>query len=184
MYTFLAWGSKHCVPVCVFLSLFQMVPGGGAVPTMQRIPLPGAEMLEEEPLYVNAKQYHRILKRRQARAKLEAEGKIPKERRVSLFFQPFHIKGHIENFRIGCLKTWSRACMVKYNERQVRKCALLFVMMKWPSNQHWYGGGPTLIHNVKLAVIQLRFPMMSILISWTNRSSNQILLSLFWCLSD
>lgn len=59
-----------------------MVPGGGGVSTMQRIPLPGAEMLEEEPLYVNAKQYHRILKRRQARAKLEAEGKIPKERRV------------------------------------------------------------------------------------------------------
>lgn len=60
----------------------QMVPGAGSVPAIQRIPLPGAEMLEEEPLYVNAKQYHRILKRRQARAKLEAEGKIPKERRV------------------------------------------------------------------------------------------------------
>lgn len=70
--------------------LDQMVPGGGAVPTMQRIPLPGAEMLEEEPLYVNAKQYHRILKRRQARAKLEAEGKIPKERRVRLIFFPQH----------------------------------------------------------------------------------------------
>ena len=42
--------------------------------------VPGAtEMLEEEPLYVNPKQYHRILKRRQARAKLEAEGRIPKE---------------------------------------------------------------------------------------------------------
>lgn len=64
---------------------YQMVPGGGGVPTMQRIPLPGAEMLEEEPLYVNAKQYHRILKRRQARAKLEAEGKIPKERRVCFY---------------------------------------------------------------------------------------------------
>ncbi|XP_044747706.1 nuclear transcription factor Y subunit alpha [Coccinella septempunctata] len=46
----------------------------------QRIPINGNEFLEEEPLYVNAKQYRRILKRRQARAKLEAEGKIPKER--------------------------------------------------------------------------------------------------------
>uniref|UniRef100_UPI0037E71FCB nuclear transcription factor Y, alpha, like isoform X3 n=1 Tax=Semicossyphus pulcher TaxID=241346 RepID=UPI0037E71FCB len=64
--------------------MVMMVPGGGGVPAMQRIPLPGAEMLEEEPLYVNAKQYHRILKRRQARAKLEAEGKIPKERRKYL----------------------------------------------------------------------------------------------------
>ncbi|NP_001076264.1 nuclear transcription factor Y subunit alpha isoform X7 [Danio rerio] len=65
--------------------MVMMVPGGSnSVPTMQRIPLPGAEMLEEEPLYVNAKQYHRILKRRQARAKLEAEGKIPKERRKYL----------------------------------------------------------------------------------------------------
>ncbi|XP_023696851.1 nuclear transcription factor Y subunit alpha isoform X3 [Paramormyrops kingsleyae] len=64
--------------------MVMMVPGGNTVPSIQRIPLPGAEMLEEEPLYVNAKQYHRILKRRQARAKLEAEGKIPKERRKYL----------------------------------------------------------------------------------------------------
>ncbi|XP_009302274.1 nuclear transcription factor Y, alpha, like isoform X5 [Danio rerio] len=64
--------------------MVMMVPGSGAVPAIQRIPLPGAEMLEEEPLYVNAKQYHRILKRRQARAKLEAEGKIPKERKKYL----------------------------------------------------------------------------------------------------
>lgn len=82
MYALHTCSSKHCVPSFLSLSLYQMVPGGGGVPTMQRIPLPGAEMLEEEPLYVNAKQYHRILKRRQARAKLEAEGKIPKERRV------------------------------------------------------------------------------------------------------
>ncbi|VDN55818.1 unnamed protein product [Dracunculus medinensis] len=39
---------------------------------------------EETPLYVNAKQYHRILKRRIARAKLESQGRIPKERRKYL----------------------------------------------------------------------------------------------------
>ncbi|KAG8234470.1 hypothetical protein J437_LFUL015112 [Ladona fulva] len=62
-------------------NIVMMVPGSGGVPQFQRIPLPGGtEFLEEEPLYVNAKQYRRILKRRQARAKLEAEGRIPKER--------------------------------------------------------------------------------------------------------
>jgi len=40
---------------------------------------------EEEPLYVNAKQYKRILIRRTARAKLEAQGKIPKQRPKYLY---------------------------------------------------------------------------------------------------
>lgn len=80
-----------------------MMPGGGTVPTIQRIPLPGAEMLEEEPLYVNAKQYHRILKRRQARAKLEAEGKIPKERRVSYCVSPKYHSLHLESCLISIL---------------------------------------------------------------------------------
>jgi len=56
----------------------------GGNSAIQRLPITGPEMLEEEPLYVNAKQYHRILKRRQARAKLEAEGRIPKERKKYL----------------------------------------------------------------------------------------------------
>ncbi|XP_044578832.1 nuclear transcription factor Y subunit alpha isoform X2 [Cotesia glomerata] len=61
-------------------NIVMMVPGNGGQTQFQRVALPNAEFLEEEPLYVNAKQYRRILKRRQARAKLEAEGKIPKER--------------------------------------------------------------------------------------------------------
>ncbi|OWF51475.1 nuclear transcription factor Y subunit alpha-like [Mizuhopecten yessoensis] len=50
----------------------------------QQLPVTGNDS-GEEPLYVNAKQYHRILKRRQARAKLEALGKIPKERQKYLY---------------------------------------------------------------------------------------------------
>ena len=58
----------------------QMLPGALSN-ALARFPL-GSGELEEEPLYVNAKQYHRILKRRQARARLEQEGKIPKQRQV------------------------------------------------------------------------------------------------------
>jgi hypothetical protein len=59
-----------------------MLPHPILAPIYPRIPIPSEIM--EEPLYVNAKQYHRILKRRQARAKLEAEHKIPKQRRAYL----------------------------------------------------------------------------------------------------
>lgn len=53
-----------------------MMPG-----QFYRVPQMSGDIgLEEEPLYVNAKQYHRILKRRQARARLDAQIKIQREK--------------------------------------------------------------------------------------------------------
>lgn len=59
--------------------------------TPARVVLP-LDYTEGIPVYVNAKQYHAILRRRQIRAKLEVHNKIAKARKVILFFRSLSLK--------------------------------------------------------------------------------------------
>ncbi|KAI3754158.1 hypothetical protein L1987_53936 [Smallanthus sonchifolius] len=66
-----AYGSHHIIQP----HLVQIAPA--------RVPLP-LDLSEDGPIYVNAKQYHGILRRRQSRAKLEAQNKLVKNRKPYL----------------------------------------------------------------------------------------------------
>lgn len=72
----------------LYLKQFRtQIAGGG---TSARIPLP-LELAENEPIYVNPKQYHGILRRRQLRAKLEAQNKLVKARKVCVISPLFNL---------------------------------------------------------------------------------------------
>jgi nuclear transcription factor Y alpha len=64
---------------------------GASVPgAMYKMPnMPSDVQLEEEPMYVNAKQYHRILRRRASRAKWEAQLKANKAKVFGGFLLTF-----------------------------------------------------------------------------------------------
>uniref|UniRef100_A0ACD5ZF69 Uncharacterized protein n=1 Tax=Avena sativa TaxID=4498 RepID=A0ACD5ZF69_AVESA len=64
-------------------AMFQPQMTGGGASTTARVPLP-LELAADELIFVNPKQYHGILRRRQLRAKLEAKNKLTKNRKPYL----------------------------------------------------------------------------------------------------
>jgi hypothetical protein len=68
----------------------QMPPQGPAVPQHQQSPEMVTGAAEESPLYVNAKQFHRILKRRLARQKLEEQLRLTSKARKPYLHESRH----------------------------------------------------------------------------------------------
>jgi nuclear transcription factor Y, alpha len=75
--------------------------------------------VEEEPIYVNAKQYHRILIRREQRAKLERQNKLVKQRKPFLHQSRFLLS--FFNFRHNHAKNRKRGPNGRFMSKKERE---------------------------------------------------------------
>jgi nuclear transcription factor Y alpha len=83
-------GATSGYPMMLTTASGQLMHAGMLGTSMYRMPINNSELIEEEPLYVNAKQYHRILKRRQARADMEAKQKRLREKKKPYLHESRH----------------------------------------------------------------------------------------------